>query len=206
MKQNQNENIGENKKGSLKAIASMVGLGKSPSEAQQIEPEEVTEDLDFKKFNEDVATIKAKAVRRSETSVVADDVVIDGTIHASGALDCRGTINGDLIAKGAIIMSGKQVGNIQGSAINFVNAIIEGNVLAEGNVEVDSGSKIIGNINGGNILIDGRVTGIICGEGLVCLRRNAVLSGDIKSAAISIEEGVKINGQITMKSEEKKTK
>ncbi|MEG1773356.1 MAG: polymer-forming cytoskeletal protein [Oscillospiraceae bacterium] len=134
-----------------------------------------------------------------ETSLIAAGVVVEGTIRTEGALDCRGVVKGDLIAKGSIVLSGKQIGNIQGLQVQFLSASIEGNVHAKEHVSIDSGTKIIGDIQGGSILLDGQVTGLICGEGLVCLRKNAVLDGDIQAGALAIEQGAQLVGKVTMK-------
>ncbi|MEG2176979.1 MAG: polymer-forming cytoskeletal protein [Oscillibacter sp.] len=187
---------GNNAKTAFKELAAMAGLTKTPPEERiSDEPAGKVVPFDLSK----AAPAPEKVERPMEVSLIAADVVVEGTTRTTGALDCRGVVKGDLIAKGAITMSGKQVGNIQGQQIHFSNASIEGNVTAQEYIEITHGTKIIGDIRGGSVLLNGQVTGLICAVGLVSLRKNAVLLGDIQAGAISIEEGAQISGQIKMK-------
>ncbi|MEG1577481.1 MAG: polymer-forming cytoskeletal protein, partial [Oscillospiraceae bacterium] len=78
-------------------------------------------------------------------------------------------------------------------------ARIEGNVIAREHVDIDRNSKVIGNVQGSSVLLDGQLDGQLRAEGLVCLRKNAILNGDIQAGSLSIEEGARVTGQIVMK-------
>lgn len=190
--------MGHNAKTAFLELASMTGLTKTapvfPVSAEKTEP-----------IGASPAPTKYVPISPMEVSLITTDVIVEGTTCTDGALDCRGTVKGDLIAKGAVTMSGKQTGNVQGLQILFSNASIEGNVTAKEHIEINHGTKITGDVRGGTVVLNGQVTGLICAEGLVSLRKNAVLIGDIQAGAISIEEGAQISGQIKMKRLEQPT-
>lgn len=186
-------NVGANAKTAFMELAAMAGLTKTtPAERLGADTTEKNAPSAPERMT------SPQAERPGAVSVIAADAVVVGTTRTEGALDCRGVVKGDLIAKGEITMSGKQTGNIQGQKIRFSNAAIEGNVTAQEHIEITQGTKIIGDVHGGSVVLNGQVTGLICAAGLVCLRKNAILSGDIQAGSLSIEEGAQLSGEIKM--------
>ncbi|MEG1932918.1 MAG: polymer-forming cytoskeletal protein, partial [Pygmaiobacter sp.] len=197
-----------NAKTAFGELAAFAGLTKTPA------PEPTVSHEPFKNVSENLSqpadtvpvAVPSEPKRHTEPSQISADVIVEGTIHTEGALNCCGVVKGDLIATEMVTMSGKQTGNIQGLQIHFTNACIEGNVSAKKEIEIDSATNIKGDVRGGSVVLDGHVTGLICAEGLVCLNKNAVLIGDIQAGSVSIEEGAQISGQISMKKLESKQK
>ncbi|MEG1395390.1 MAG: polymer-forming cytoskeletal protein [Oscillospiraceae bacterium] len=180
-------------KTTLRELAAMVGLGsETPKELKMQAGSSF--DTDY-----EVAEVIIPAEPPVEASIIANGVVLEGNICTEGGLDFRGTINGDLIAGGFITSSGKQKGNLDGQQIHLAGARIEGNVIAREHVDIDRNSKVIGNVQGKSIVLDGQIDGQLRAEGLVCLRKNAILNGDIQAGSLSIEEGARVTGQIVMK-------
>lgn len=133
-----------------------------------------------------------------EKTVISEGTFIDGTIRTEGSIECSGTVKGDIIAKGTVSIAGEHTGNIQGGQITFSHASIEGNVSAQGEVSVDNATKIVGDIKTGSMILDGKVTGSIFAEDLVVFQKDAVLSGNVQAARISMLEGARISGEVKM--------
>lgn len=112
----------------------------------------------------------------------------------------------------------KKIG-VTGESPDRLNVIVEGSkivgdFIAESNVRIDgeiqgnvsSFSKIVigktGTINGNLVCaeadVEGRIEGVLKVEGLLILRSNAKVTGEITTAKIQIEEGAEFSGQCKM--------
>ena len=112
----------------------------------------------------------------------------------------------------------KKIG-VMGDSPDRLNVIVEGSkiigdFIAESNVRIDgeiqgnvsSSSKIVVGLSGminGNLVctdadIEGRIEGTLKVEGLLTLRSNAKITGEITTAKIQIEEGAEFSGQCKM--------
>ncbi len=112
----------------------------------------------------------------------------------------------------------KKVG-VMGESPDRLNVIVEGSkiigdFIAESNVRIDgeiqgnvsSSSKIVIGQSGlikGNLVcsdadVEGRIEGLLKVEGLLTLRSNAKVTGEITTAKIQIEEGAEFSGQCKM--------
>ncbi|MEG0361941.1 MAG: polymer-forming cytoskeletal protein [Longicatena sp.] len=138
-------------------------------------------------------------IEKRSISTIAAGVTMEGTLQTEGDLECRGEFKGDIIASGNVAIFGKHAGNIEGYKVSFENATIVGDVVAKENILIDSKTTIEGNLTSENVTLDGQVHGDIHAEGVVCLHANAILTGNIEAASISIENGAKIFGQIKTK-------
>lgn len=108
---------------------------------------------------------------------------------------------------------------VMGDSPDRLNVIVEGSkiigdFIAESNVRIDgeiqgnvsSSSKIVigksGIINGNLVCsdadVEGRIEGVLKVEGLLTLRSNAKVTGEITTAKIQIEEGAEFSGQCKM--------
>lgn len=108
---------------------------------------------------------------------------------------------------------------VMGDSPDRLNVIVEGSkiigdFIAESNVRIDgeiqgnvsSSSKIVigksGIINGNLVCsdadVEGRIEGMLKVEGLLTLRSNAKVTGEITTAKIQIEEGAEFSGQCKM--------
>lgn len=202
MKQNLETRV---EKGGAKSVlmdlASKVGFSINNTEdSESKESKETKDKVEFQISKNPVshAVLSKKSEHITEMSVIMSDVEVEGNIKTGGDLDCRSTIKGDLVAKGNIVMSGTQTGNIYGLQIKFSGAQIDGNVTAEEHIAVDSNTVIKGDIHTGSILLYGRVKGNVFAQGLVSLCKNSVLAGNVQAGNISIEKGAQVTGQINM--------
>ena len=91
-------------------------------------------------------------------------------------------IRGDVNVTGDLLIYGKVLGNIN----------------SKGTVNSANGSLVKGNITAGNASISGEVQGDLDIESKVVLGKNSYLSGNLKAAIITIEEGAKFDGMCKM--------
>ena len=91
-------------------------------------------------------------------------------------------IRGDVNVTGDLLIYGKVFGNIN----------------SKGTVNSANGSLVKGNITAGNASISGEVQGDLDIESKVVLGKNSYLSGNLKAAIITIEEGAKFDGMCKM--------
>ncbi len=79
-----------------------------------------------------------------------------------------------------------------------INGKFEGTLTTKGNLTIGEGAEVTGDIVGENIVIAGRVTGDIIAQRSLRLVSPAKLIGDIKTAALEIEDGALLNGNCQM--------
>lgn len=91
-------------------------------------------------------------------------------------------IKGDVNVTGDLLIYGKVFGNIN----------------SKGTVNSANGSLVKGNITAGNASISGEVQGDLDIESKIVLGKNSYLSGNLKAAIITIEEGAKFDGMCKM--------
>ena len=91
-------------------------------------------------------------------------------------------IKGDVNVTGDLLIYGKVFGNIN----------------SKGTVNSANGSLVKGNITAGNASISGEVQGALDIASKIVLGKNSYLSGNLKAAIITIEEGAKFDGMCKM--------
>lgn len=89
------------------------------------------------------------------SSIIGEDMVIEGNITARDAIRIEGTLKGDVSSEGALVISstGKVVGNVKGSNV-MVAGMIEGDLYSGGRTEVAATGRIIGNISTKSLIVD----------------------------------------------------
>ena len=91
-------------------------------------------------------------------------------------------ISGDVKVTGDLLIYGK----------------VYGNIISKGAVNSAKGSLIKGDINAENASISGTVEGNLDIQSKVVLGSNSYLTGNLKAAIITIEEGAKFDGMCSM--------
>ncbi len=91
-------------------------------------------------------------------------------------------INGDVKVTGDLLIYGK----------------VYGNIISEGAINSAKGSLIKGDISAKNASISGTVEGNLDIQLKVVLGKNSYLTGNLKAAIITIEEGAKFDGMCSM--------
>jgi cytoskeletal protein CcmA (bactofilin family) len=124
--------------------------------------------------------------RRRTTSPAASKPVATGKPAAAGKgfslLDSQLSLTGDLETAGSL--------RIEGS--------LDGSVLSADSVVVGVGSKISGDIHARELVVGGTITGNVHASERVELQATAVVTGDVHTGSILIQEGGVVNGRVLM--------
>ncbi len=138
------------------------------------------------------ATFSAPAT--TETAVITSGMVIKGSVECAGPVDLQGTIEGDVITSGKLVVTGVLNGNSNSAEFFADGARIQGEVSTNGTVKIGANSRIIGNITATSAVIAGAVKGDIDVQGPVVVDTSAVVVGNIKSRSVQINNGAVIEG------------
>lgn len=99
----------------------------------------------------------------------------------------------NLLCEGTMI-----VGDIKTKNDIRIDGILKGKIITSGRLVVGSTAKIEGNIDCANVDVMGVVLGDVQASGIVSLKAQAKLIGNIISNQLSIEPGVIFNGNCQM--------
>lgn len=97
-----------------------------------------------------------------------------------------------------IVEGSKIVGDFIAESNVRIDGEIQGNVTSSAKVVIGQTGLITGNLICSDADIEGKVDGILKVEGLLSLRSNAKINGEITTAKIQIEEGAQFSGQCKM--------
>jgi cytoskeletal protein CcmA (bactofilin family) len=157
-------------------------------------------------FIEDEETIeKSPAVpapAAPATTVIGTDTVIEGDVHAAGHLEIFGAVHGDVTATGNILVAGSVEGAVTGRSISLSGCAVRGNVTADGELTVNAGSIIAGDLSAQSAVVNGKVRGSVTAKDAVVLHRDALLLGGVTGALITMQEGTALFGEVRVVSRE----
>ena len=95
-------------------------------------------------------------------------------------------------------------GELSGSEDLYLDGEVEGNILLrDHNLTIGPNGRVRANIQAKDVVVHGKVDGNVHGSDRVELKRSAVLSGDIATQRIVIEDGAFFKGAIDIKKEGK---
>lgn len=170
---------------------------------REAEAEKETEfDLERKKF-----LYNAKAVTASEVKPIQEDVpatvisrsmVIIGEIVSNGDIDIYGDVKGSVKTEGDIKATGKIVGDLAGNSFTLNGCIIQGNITAQGHVTIGLNTVVVGDITADSIKLNGKVKGNLIIAKMSEFLENALLAGDVRSQTISMSQGAKLHGNVSV--------
>jgi len=95
-------------------------------------------------------------------------------------------------------------GELSGSEDLYLDGEVEGNILLKDhNLTIGPNGRVRANIQAKDVVVHGKVDGNVSGTDRVELKRSAVLTGDIATQRIVIEDGAFFKGAIDIKKEGK---
>ncbi|MEO2054603.1 MAG: polymer-forming cytoskeletal protein [Nitrospira sp.] len=118
---------------------------------------------------------------------------------AFGKADCN---NGPVDEM--IIYMGKGVeikGDIRFDGSGRIDGKVDGKIKVKGSLVLGEGADISSEIDGDHIIVGGKVSGRIVGHQKVQLLKSSVVSGEIVTPSLTIEEGAQFNGTSKMTKE-----
>jgi cytoskeletal protein CcmA (bactofilin family) len=80
----------------------------------------------------------------------------------------------------------------------IIEGFLTGNLSTDKDVMVGSKAEIKANVTAQNASIAGTINGSITINEHLTLKASALINGDIKTKSISVEQGARINGQVSM--------
>lgn len=87
-------------------------------------------------------------------------------------------------------------GRVGGEGSLRVEGTIEGNVAVGGDLAVEEGASITGDVEARGVTISGALTGDVAARGAVAIRSTAKVAGNMGGSEVSLEEGAAFTGRI----------
>jgi cytoskeletal protein CcmA (bactofilin family) len=79
-----------------------------------------------------------------------------------------------------------------------VGGIVEGEVEATGDVEIDDMAKVKASLAGRDVTIRGHVSGAVVARKRLVVARSGSLHGDVRVARLAIQDGATFSGNVSM--------
>ena len=99
--------------------------------------------------------------------------------------------------KESVIAAGLSIeGKIVGTGHVRVAGKFKGDVQIEGNLHIDVGAKVEGQVRASEVTISGELQGNIDGARRVELQQGGVISGDVKAGSFTVASGSRMRGQV----------
>ena len=176
-------------------------IDKAVLDAMKKDDVEVKEEPEVVPAEEDIMADVVENDKTSEIEGLTEEItyitkgtVIKGSLSTDGSVDIIGTVEGDVLCQGKLILGGTIKGNVEAGEIYANAAKIEGEIKSEGSVKIGVGTVVVGNVSATSAVIAGAVNGDIDVQGPVIVDSTAVIMGNIKSRSVQINNGAVIEG------------
>lgn len=129
-----------------------------------------------------------------ETTIISKSTVILGDIHSLANVTIDGNVRGKVNVLKDATVRGALVGDLTCNNSNMKGSSVQGNVTAKGSTYIDNDSILLGDMKAQFSNINGKVKGNIEIGSRIRLNQNAIVSGNINTNTIMIEDGANIKG------------
>ncbi|MRG92777.1 bactofilin family protein [Polyangium spumosum] len=103
----------------------------------------------------------------------------------------------DLDTSGSVLGRGTRVrGRVMGEGDLRVEGHVEGGVSLTGELVIEEGAEVSGDVEAAVVTIAGTLTGDVAARGPVAIRASAKVSGNLGGAEVSLDEGAEFSGRI----------
>lgn len=150
--------------------------------------------LEGYKFGLDVDNIS------QNITYIGNTMVVDGDISSQDAIAVKGTVKGNINTKSDIGVSGLVNGDVSADSINYEHAAVKGNTKANKDINISEDSVLIGDVEGGNIIVEGKVKGSVTANTKVLFKPTSLVVGQITAANFNMEDGARLNANIVITS------
>ena len=86
-------------------------------------------------------------------------------------------------------------GKIEGAGHVRIAGRFKGDVNVQGNVTIEHGAHVTGQVNAATIVVSGEVQGNINASARVDLLETGIINGDVKAAVLTVAAGSRMRGQ-----------
>ncbi len=114
--------------------------------------------------------------RRSSSSAASDS-------HGFSVLDAQLTVTGDLSTTGSLRLDGR----------------MEGTIKQADTVVLGVGATMTGAVHAREVIVGGTLTGDVFASERVELQATAIVTGDIATMSVLVQEGGVVNGRVIMR-------
>lgn len=143
-----------------------------------------------------VPTIPLNADGGSNT-LITESMVIRGDIKIKHDLIVDGTIYGNINSTANVKVNNVIVGDVKAENVLCEKARLKGNIEVKNNAKVQEDVVVVGDINGENVYIAGKVKGDITAKDTTYLEDSALIAGNIATKVFLSSGGAGIKGFVT---------
>jgi cytoskeletal protein CcmA (bactofilin family) len=97
-------------------------------------------------------------------------------------------------------------GKIEGAGHIRIAGSFKGDVHVQGNVTIEAGARVTGQVRAQVVVVGGELQGNIEGASRVELLETGIIAGDVKAGSLAVAAGSRMRGQVEFGWEEKATK
>jgi cytoskeletal protein CcmA (bactofilin family) len=109
----------------------------------------------------------------------------------------RAVVRDRMDAKESVIASDISIeGKIEGAGHVRIAGTFKGDVHVQGNLTIDVGARLIGQVRANTVVVGGELQGNIEAASRVELLETGVVSGDVKAASLTMAAGCRMRGQV----------
>jgi cytoskeletal protein CcmA (bactofilin family) len=148
----------------------------------------------------------AEAARREGPAVGRETVVLAHELHPKvperaaeppAAVEARRNRERADLNREALISAGLTIeGKIQGTGHVRIAGHFNGDVHVDGNLTIEPGARLTGQVRAQNVVVGGELEGNIDGATRVEILETGVLSGDLKAQALVVAAGSRMRGRV----------
>ncbi len=177
-----------NKDNFYKATYELFGIGNA--EGENIVPEGSE--------YEEITRSTPAPLGRDAKSYIAPGTSFEGTLRTTGSIEIAGEFKGDIFAEGQVILRTNVKGNIKAADFELDGCEVTGDIDVANKISVGADAAINGNIYAKKLECFGKINGDIIAEEEVILNATAEVCGNLKTVALTMTRGAKIQGNIDM--------
>jgi cytoskeletal protein CcmA (bactofilin family) len=138
----------------------------------------------------------APAAAPAEPAVQRESNLADIAPAAAPATATRRAAPRELLKESIIAADITITGKIDGAGHVRIAGKFEGDVTIQGDLTIDAGAKLTGNVRANSVAIGGEIEGNIENAASVELLSTGVLNGDLKAATLSVASGSRMRGKV----------
>jgi cytoskeletal protein CcmA (bactofilin family) len=99
--------------------------------------------------------------------------------------------------KESLIASGLAIeGKINGNGHVRVAGKFKGDIEVEGNLHIDAGAKVEGQVKASEVIVSGELQGNIAAAKRVELQQGGTINGDVKAGSLTVAAGARMRGNV----------
>ena len=99
--------------------------------------------------------------------------------------------------KESLIASGLTIeGKINGNGHVRVAGRFKGDIQVEGNLHIDAGAKVEGQVKASEVIVSGELQGNIESAKRVELQQGGTINGDVKAGSLTVAAGARMRGSV----------